>query len=245
MKRVRNDSRLLFDACYHNDIALVKRLILEEHFEVNVVNDDGEIPFHIACQHGHIEIAEFLLAHGADLNEEDSDRFTPLEGACYYNCKEIVKLLIARGANVNEVDHDGWSPLHSMCFKGFTAIVKILIEHGADMNKKNKNKRGRTPFEVACANEHVDTIEFLIMCGVNISGNHVRYIYDFFGGEKQFTHHFTATYVLPPWRALCHGTMSLDSPLAALRDSRFIVYHICLLNTPPILRKQYPEKELH
>ena len=49
----------------------------------------------------HKEIAELLIANGADVNVKNDFGPTPLHWAADEGHKEIVELLIANGANVN------------------------------------------------------------------------------------------------------------------------------------------------
>ena len=60
-------------------------------------------PLHYAAIEGHKEIAELLIAKGADVNFKGGDvPRTALHYAAENHEKEIVELLIANGANVND-----------------------------------------------------------------------------------------------------------------------------------------------
>ena len=63
--------------------------------------ESGSTPLHFATFKGHKEIAELLIAKGADLNAKDKKGRTPLFGAAQDGQKEIAELLIAKGADVN------------------------------------------------------------------------------------------------------------------------------------------------
>ncbi|PZR02947.1 MAG: hypothetical protein DI539_27140 [Flavobacterium psychrophilum] len=39
---------------------------------INIVDKDYQIPLHIACQHGRLEVAELLLRKGANITVKDS-----------------------------------------------------------------------------------------------------------------------------------------------------------------------------
>lgn len=46
---------------------LAKYLIQELKVPINCQNNSGNIPFHMACENGHIELAQWLSANGAAL----------------------------------------------------------------------------------------------------------------------------------------------------------------------------------
>jgi len=62
--------------------------------EMNTLDNCGETPLHIACEHGHLDIVRVLvIRQECDLNIPDSFSNTPLHMACNHNY--IVELLIA------------------------------------------------------------------------------------------------------------------------------------------------------
>ncbi len=113
----------------------------------------GVTPLHYATRWGRKEIAELLIAKGADVNAKAKYGDTPLHGAIYANGtyleetgrKEMIELLIAKGADVNAKDEGGKTPLHFATGYGRNEIVELLIAKGADVNAKNN--RGGTPLD--------------------------------------------------------------------------------------------------
>ncbi len=57
-----------------------------------------EVPLHLACKNGHLNVVRALIGRGADLNEENLDGDTSLDLACKAGFKEIAICLLQSGA---------------------------------------------------------------------------------------------------------------------------------------------------
>ena len=113
-------------------------------------------PLHYAASMGRKEVAEVLLAHGADVNARDDREQTPLHSAAYYKKLAVAEVLIAHKADVNALgNRDGtcqigrfwpsnfpypqpWqiTPLHLATEQDSIDLVKLLLENKADVNGK-------------------------------------------------------------------------------------------------------------
>lgn len=83
-----------------------------------------------------IDLAEFLLAKGAEIDEVNTSDYyggyTPLFWAVEDNNEELVSFLIHNGANVNAKSNKGQTPLSLAEKGGHTEIVKILQTNDAE-----------------------------------------------------------------------------------------------------------------
>jgi hypothetical protein len=61
----------LFSAAEHGDVDAVRALLASEPDLVRARDDTGATALHVAAFHGHHEVAEALLAAGADVNARD------------------------------------------------------------------------------------------------------------------------------------------------------------------------------
>jgi ankyrin repeat protein len=116
-----------------------------------------------AAQHGHVEIAEQLLDHGAptELQQEDeqlqaSPRLlrgyppddSPLVAAIVAGHPAIVSLLLARGARTDVAGQRGYFPLHHASDQHEApSCVSLLLAAGADVHARNQD--GMTAFDLA------------------------------------------------------------------------------------------------
>jgi hypothetical protein len=120
-------------------------------------------PLHSAAYCEDPEMVQVLLDYGVDVNALDQFGSTPLDyGSLHlFNDPRVVRLLLDHGAdpNVKAWGRDGLTILHRASQWGSTEIVRLLIEHGASVEVKDK--RGRTPLEVASGEQRDDIIKLL------------------------------------------------------------------------------------
>jgi len=93
---------------------------------------------HWAAWRGRKEIAELLIAKGADLNTKNKDGGTPLHNAAWKGHVEIAKLLIVKNADVNAKDVEGQTPLDWAEEEKHTEIVDLLRKHGGKTGEELK-----------------------------------------------------------------------------------------------------------
>ena len=63
--------------------------------------NDNWTPLLIAAQNNHLDVAELLLANGANHNQQNNDRRSPLNPAAFQGHLDVVDLLVDRGTDLN------------------------------------------------------------------------------------------------------------------------------------------------
>ncbi len=126
------------------------------------------LPLHFAAMHGHIEIAQALLAAGAAIDGGDSDNSRPLDVAAQRGQVEMVKFLLDRGADINQADNNRSNPLSFAISSRQPAVVRLLIERGADPQAIGAGSLADLLPRMAHSGD-LETIEFLLSRGVDIN----------------------------------------------------------------------------
>ena len=105
-------------------------------------------------------VAELLLAAGAEVNLQDTSNRAALHWAAKNGNADVVKLLLAAGADVNVQSHLlGWTALMRAAENGDADIVEWLIAAGADVNLRNNN--GMNAAVIARHNGHHDIVHLI------------------------------------------------------------------------------------
>uniref|UniRef100_A0A8C0VCD9 Ankyrin repeat domain 27 n=1 Tax=Cyanistes caeruleus TaxID=156563 RepID=A0A8C0VCD9_CYACU len=130
---------------------------------VNVSNQDGFTPLHMAALHGHGELASLLLRHGASASAKNALLAAPLHLACQKGHSQVVKCLMDYNAKQNKKDIYGNTPLIYACSNGHYETTALLLQHGASVNLSNA--KGNTALHEAVAGRHEALVALLLQHG--------------------------------------------------------------------------------
>ena len=151
-------------ACQVDEI----RGLLAKGADVNAKETEkGDTALHYAAVDGNTEIANILVANGADINMKDNDGNTALHRAVLMDYKEMVKLLIAAGADINAQCNYGWTPLQIAATYGPESVARVLLENGAKVDLPNSF--GETPLHNAVFEGDLNIAQLLLNKGANVN----------------------------------------------------------------------------
>jgi ankyrin repeat protein len=141
----------LHSAALNGATNIVKELLRRSCINVQWRGRDGWTALAEAARHGHEEIVELLLDHGADPNiGGENDMRTPLHLAAGNGNAKIVKLLLDKGkANTEITSNEGYTALINAAEMARLQVVEVLIEHGADANRTEVGKELWSPLKFA------------------------------------------------------------------------------------------------
>ena len=164
----------LHGAAQNGSLELVK-LLVSKGVKVNAVDKYFSRPLAKAVQADNLEIAKFLLEHGADktINHSDTEFQTAIFKA---QSAKMAQLLIANGANVSESDKKGLSVLlHAVANYLDFDLLKVLLQNGADINAQDKSGTTALLQAVRCPYERdgKTCVQFLLENGAkaNVANN--------------------------------------------------------------------------
>lgn len=138
----------IMEAARKGDLTRIKQLMEKQDVFVDVRDDFERTALHTACTRGHLPVAEYLVALGANLLARNKRGRTPLHNATFNGRFGVTKWLLRQpGTAIDAFDSVGNTPLHRASWGGHLQIVLCLLEHGA--NPLLRNRDGLTPMELA------------------------------------------------------------------------------------------------
>ncbi|KAG5896623.1 hypothetical protein JTB14_009531 [Gonioctena quinquepunctata] len=135
------------------------RHLIKSGQSVNINDNNGNTPLHVAVIKKNFHIVEFLIAQeDIVINARNSIGQTPLFLAVRDGAYELVKFLVDNGANVNLPNYEDVTPLHVSI--QYPNIAHILITNGANINASDYSDD--TPLHDAVEDSYLETVCMLV-----------------------------------------------------------------------------------
>ncbi|MBP2097479.1 ankyrin repeat domain-containing protein [Enterococcus rivorum] len=141
----------LLKAVSNNDLLLVKRILQDETYSIDEVNEKNETSLLIATHQNLIEIAKALIDAGANINQQDAISDSPYLFAGAQGRTEILAYMLDKQVpDQQKFNRFGGTALIPAAEKGHLENVKLLLRDGR-VNLNHQNHSGYTALIEAVA----------------------------------------------------------------------------------------------
>jgi len=140
--------RGLWGAARDGNISRIREL-LSKRADPNAFDVGGYAPLHYAARRGSANIADVLLASGADVNAQTmTGRDTPLHRAAFMGHESVVAVLLENGALPTLQNADGDTALHKALEQGKLNVAESLA-NSCPAALRIRDNKNRYPLERA------------------------------------------------------------------------------------------------
>jgi ankyrin repeat protein len=152
------------------NLAAAQRLLeSNEHPDVNSVDAKGNTALHLAAYNNREQIAQLLLAMGADVNARDDILMTPYLVAAAKSVAVYEILVKQKIVNLVAVNSQGKNALHLASNCGNEKVLRHLLNQNNLSIFARDKCCGHTPLHHAAAKGWVDIAKLLIASGADVN----------------------------------------------------------------------------
>ncbi len=162
---VQKQADQLADAVFADDTAKVAQLLAEGTPPDLPIPGETFTPLMLAAGRDALDVAELLLAAGADPNHLAAGRGTPLTFALSSSTQKVVARLLEAGADPNRVPEGAPPTLHFAVDAGHAEGLHRVLEAGAEVDARDSE--GYSALRVAMDQDHMDLALILVQRGAH------------------------------------------------------------------------------
>lgn len=161
------------------DVDVITRILKAVPYALFEINKNGQSPFHLACQNGHVEIVKVLMEESEYIPKElvsrkDKDKNSPLQIACKEGHEQLVSWLLEqcpenyRKTLIASDNAWGQNLLHLAAFHGLPDLVDTIlaietVDAELDQNLLTKiDSFGQTVLHYAVLSGNTKTVSNLL-----------------------------------------------------------------------------------
>jgi uncharacterized protein len=133
---VERQRRVMLEAAERGDVSTINR-VMTAGGSVQVRDDVGRTPLHLAIEANRLDVFKLLLAEGADINAIANDLDTPWLLAGARGRTDMLRLMIPKGPDLLKRNRYGGNALIPACHYGHVETVKLLLGTKIDVDHIN------------------------------------------------------------------------------------------------------------
>ena len=148
---------------------ILELLIMKCKVNINVCDDDGDTPLHLACMRRNCVAVKLLTSAtspAVNVDAQDKKGDTPLHFACRSGDPEIVEALLRKGADCLIQNEAKQLAIHVACKKGHVDIVKLILKMRFDKRGEMMSwcdQQYNTPLHFACESGSGYIVQLLLL----------------------------------------------------------------------------------
>jgi ankyrin repeat protein len=158
---LKGNQSAIFEAVKAGDIDAVRALLDANPALVNARTDSGMTPIVTATYWGRREVADVLIASGAEVDLHTA--------AALGMTQRVGDLLEAAPALIDRHSPDGWTALALSAYFGQAEVARLLLELGADLNVYSTNDNANQPLHAAIAGKRPELVSLLLTAGADVN----------------------------------------------------------------------------
>ncbi|XP_026860326.2 ankyrin repeat and death domain-containing protein 1A isoform X2 [Electrophorus electricus] len=144
-----------------------------EDMQLDKPDKSGKTAFHLAAEHGQLEVMEFLIGMGCAHNLKDKEENTALHMAAKRGSAEAFRKVLETTESINEKNIDGMAALHLAVDGGHYECVRLLVEAGCNVNELTN--RNMTALHFAAQRGFDILARLLVEAGVSLDSVNVNH----------------------------------------------------------------------
>jgi ankyrin repeat protein len=142
--------------------------LVQKGAQIDLFDEEGHTPLHIACWYGKTDAVACLVGHKATINVQCKPHgMSPLHYAVCGESPSVVSILCENEADVNILDLRKRAPLHYVAMLGSPEMLRIFIKRRVNMEPPDEN--GKTPVDIVYDKEEFDMLVIMSNNGADIS----------------------------------------------------------------------------
>ncbi|CAK9212606.1 unnamed protein product [Sphagnum troendelagicum] len=145
---------------------IVDSFLQRPEITINVQDDKGFTPLHLAAQQGHVGVVERLLQLKGPsqlaLVDGAASTSVHLTSESGHYKEEMLSEPAANEVNINGTNNDGNTPLHLASEEGHVEMVQVLLGHISKSGFNWKNNDGDTPLHLATNSGHAEVVKLFL-----------------------------------------------------------------------------------
>ncbi|KAH7443234.1 hypothetical protein KP509_02G026800 [Ceratopteris richardii] len=152
-------------AARHGNIEVIKKILEQKKFDVNLQDTSGFTPAMVAAQEGHMEAFRLLLHAGASIGLKNERGETALMLADKSGNKDECERVLLDLILENNFKERGFNTLHFAAMRGNCEALAYLLKQGCSIN--SWNDEDYTALMISVKESHVEACKLLLSQGAD------------------------------------------------------------------------------